>query len=256
MNLITNASEALGDEAGIVTLSTGHIDVDDKYLSEVFLKEEIAPGRYAYLEVSDTGCGMDKETQEKIFDPFFSTKFTGRGLGLSAVMGIVRGHKGVIKVYSEPGKGTSFKLLFPSSHKAATQPGKRPPSRAEEWCGSGTILVIDDEEVIRNVLKHSLERHGFSIQLANDGASALQFFEQRSKDVVAVIMDMTMPGMSGEETFRELRRVRPDVRVLLTSGYNEQDATNRFAGKGLAGFIQKPFRISALTQKLRDIVAS
>ncbi|HYG74303.1 MAG TPA: PAS domain S-box protein [Planctomycetota bacterium] len=255
MNLIINASEALGDETGTITLTTGNVEADERYLSEIVVNEKLAPGHYAYLEISDTGCGMDKETQARIFDPFFSTKFTGRGLGLSAVLGIVRGHKGAIKIYSEPGKGTSFKLLFPSSAQPRKPRWTPPPIGPEQWRGSGTILVIDDEELMRSVIRQSLEKFGFKVLAASDGIEGLEVFRANADSIVAVVLDMTMPRMSGEETYLELRRIRRDVRVLLTSGYNEQDATNRFAGKGPAGFIQKPFRVASLVEKIREILA-
>ena len=253
MNLIINASEALGDESGVVTISTGKITADAQYLSTVFMQEGIPAGPFTYLEISDTGIGMDKETQKKIFDPFFSTKFTGRGLGLAAVMGIVRAHKGAIKVYSEPGRGTSFKLLFPCSPQA--HPSTHAPlPPADEWRGEGTLLVIEDEEILRNVIQLSLERFGFSVLTAVDGKDGVDIFQQHAGKIRGVILDMTMPRMSGEETFRELRRMQPDIRVLLTSGYNEQDATNRFAGKGLAGFIQKPFQVTSLIARVRAML--
>ena len=253
MNLIINASEALGDNTGTVTISTGIVNADAQYLSDIFLQEGLHAGRYTYLEVSDTGCGMDKETTKKIFDPFFSTKFTGRGLGLAAVMGIVRAHKGAIKVYSEPSRGTSFKLLFPCSAQTV-MPNSTPGTHGDTWRGEGTILVIEDEEILRNVIQHSLTRFGFEVLTAVDGKDGVDTFQQHSAGIRGVILDMTMPRMSGEETFRELRRIKPDVRVLLTSGYNEQDATNRFAGKGLAGFIQKPFQVASLIAKIRDML--
>ena len=252
MNLLINASEALGEESGVITLSTGLVHADTSYLSGMFMKERLPEGNYAFVEVSDTGCGMDKETKDKIFDPFFSTKFTGRGLGLSAVLGIVRGHNGAIKVYSESGKGTSFKLLFPASARAVVPRKNKAELSAPQPPGTGTILVIDDEDILREVVKHALEKHGFTVRTANDGKQGIEVFREFSGEIAAVILDMTMPKMSGEETFRELRRIRPGVRVLLTSGYNEQDTTSRFAGKGLAGFIQKPFLVAALIEKVRD----
>ena len=252
MNLIVNASEALGDNSGVITLKTGVVDAEASYLADAFLAEGLAEGRYAYLEISDTGCGMNKETLARIFDPFFSTKFTGRGLGLAAVLGIVRGHNGALKVYSEPGQGTSFKLLFPGSQALYTRNQATPPPT--HWRGSGRILVVDDEEILREVNRHALTKYGFTVATAFDGKDAVEIFRRSPRDFRLVILDMTMPRMSGEEAFRELRALNPDVKVLLTSGYNEQDATQRFVGTQLAGFIQKPFQISALIEKVCEIL--
>ncbi len=251
MNLIINASDAIGEKSGIITITTGAMECDKNYLTEVYLNEDLPEGIYIYIEVSDTGSGMDKETKEKIFDPFFSTKFSGRGLGLAAVLGILRGHKGTIKIYSEVGRGTTFKILLPAS-KRDTVIFKPKEKSLENWKGSGTILIVDDEDTIRALGKDTLERVGFNVLTAEDGLKAIEIFKEFADEIVAVLLDMTMPHLSGEETFRELRRIRKDVRVILSSGYNEQDATNNFVGKGLAGFIQKPYNPSALIEKIHQ----
>ncbi len=250
MNLIINASEAIGDKSGAIVVSTGAMECDRNYLAGSYLDEDLPEGVYVYLEVADTGSGMTPETLARIFDPFFTTKFTGRGLGLAAVLGIVRGHRGAIKVYSEPGRGTTFKVLFPASSRPA-QTGTARVAEPESWHGQGLILVVDDEETVRTLAKRMLERLGFTVLLASDGQEAVEIFRQHAADIQAVLLDMTMPHMDGEEAFRELRRIRSDVCVVLSSGYNEQDATNRFAGKGLAGFIQKPYRLEDLALVMR-----
>ncbi|RMH51289.1 MAG: PAS domain S-box protein, partial [Zetaproteobacteria bacterium] len=253
MNLVINASEAIGEKSGVITIHTGAIEVDQAYIETTYLQDRIQPGRFVVLEVSDTGCGMDEETQKRIFDPFFTTKFTGRGLGMSAILGIVRGHHGAIKLYSEPGKGTTFKLLFPcaaldptagSAARAATASGE---GMAQ---GSGTVLVVDDEETIRVTAAAMLEDVGFTVLTAADGAEGVELFRAHHEEIRAVLLDMTMPRMNGEEAFREMRLIDPTVRVVLSSGYNEQEATSHFAGKGLAGFIQKPYAPEALQQKM------
>jgi PAS domain S-box-containing protein len=258
MNLITNASEAVEKSSGVVTVSTGVVNADrPSYLAETYLDEDLPVGCYTSIEVADTGCGMDPETREKIFDPFFTTKFTGRGLGLAAVLGIVRGHKGAIKVYSEPGQGTTVKVLFPCTRDAAdatTGAAEATPAR-DDGRGHGTILVVDDDESVRTLAQLGLEEAGFDVLVAGDGREGVRVFQQHADEIRAVVLDMTMPHMGGEETFRELRRIRPEVRVILSSGYNEQSVTNRFVGKGLAGFIQKPYRPSALTAKLRELLS-
>ncbi|MHB9026694.1 MAG: PAS domain-containing hybrid sensor histidine kinase/response regulator [Armatimonadota bacterium] len=251
MNLITNASEAIAERSGAITVCTGVLYADRNYLTEVYLDEDLPEGYYTYLEVSDTGCGMDEATKAKIFDPFFTTKFTGRGLGLAAVMGIVRGHHGAIKIYSEPGKGTTFKVLFPCSDQSLIIRPMNQPALPLDWEEDRVVLLVDDEETVRNVVKMMLESCGFAVITANDGKDGVETFCAHADRVALVLLDMTMPHMNGEEAFREMRKVRPELPVILTSGYNEQDATNSFQGKGLAGFLQKPFQLDLLLEKIR-----
>ena len=243
MNLITNAAEAVGDRAGDIVVSTGEVEADRAYLSDSFLDEHLPEGRYVYLEVTDSGCGMDKETQAKIFDPFFTTKFTGRGLGLATVLGIVRGHGGTIRVYSEPGKGTAFKVLLPASGKAA--PPRR-DGREMVRTGSGTVLVVDDEPGVRDVASKMLELAGYTVLTAHNGTAGVEMFRERAGEIAAVLLDMTMPDISGEEVFRAIRQIRPDAKVIVSTGYNEQETMSLFRGKGLAGFIQKPYEPAKL----------
>jgi PAS domain S-box-containing protein len=256
MNLVINASDALADRNGTISISTGMVRADRAYLDATFLAPDIPEGDYVYMEVSDTGAGMSPETQARIFDPFFTTKFTGRGLGLAAVLGIVRGHKGALKVYSELGKGSSFKLLLPAAAGAGEAPSlPADRSREQPFANGGTILVVDDEPAVRNVASSMLRDIGFRTLLAEDGNAALAVYRKHASEIVCVLMDLTMPGLDGQETFRELRRIQPDVRVLLMSGYNEQDAISGFVGRGVAGFIQKPFTFSELEQRLRSLLA-
>ncbi|RME84870.1 MAG: response regulator, partial [Zetaproteobacteria bacterium] len=243
MNLVINASEAIGEKSGAITIRTGVMHADEAYLRTTFVPEEkIKPGRYVFLEVSDTGSGMDAATMARIFEPFFTTKFTGRGLGLSAVLGIVRAHHGAIKVYSEPGKGTTVKVLFPVMEKEdPTGEGERAAKR-----GSGLVLVVDDEESVREVAAIVLEEAGFKVLTAANGEEAVALMRAHAKEVIGVVLDLTMPGMDGGETLSALRRIREDVPVILSSGYNEEMAAARFAGKRLAGFLQKPYRPTEL----------
>jgi CheY-like chemotaxis protein len=226
------------------------MDCDRSYLKDVWLDENITEGLYVYLEIADTGCGMDKDTLAKLFDPFFTTKFTGRGLGMAAVLGIIRGHKGAIKVYSEAGKGTSFKILLPASNRPSEL--FNGTSHKDEWRGQGTVLLVDDEETVRGIGAEMLKELGFSTITANDGREAVEQFRQ-NPDIVFVILDLTMPHMDGEQCFRELRQLNPNVKVIMSSGYNEQEVTQKFAGKGLAGFIQKPYRLSVLKDAIKAI---
>ncbi|MFZ2949782.1 MAG: response regulator [Desulfuromonadaceae bacterium] len=250
MNLVINASEAIGDKSGAIAITTGCMDCDQNYLKNVWLDENLADGLYVYLEISDSGCGMDGETLTKLFDPFFTTKFTGRGLGMAAVLGIVRGHKGAIKVYSEPGRGTAFKILLPASDRpAGLFDGD---SCTSGWKGSGTILLVDDEETIRGIGTEMLKELGFEVITAADGYEAVEAFTS-TPSVSLVILDLTMPHMDGEQCFQELRRLDPDVKVIMSSGYNEQEVTQMFIGKGLAGFLQKPYKLSSLQEVIQAI---
>jgi len=253
MNLITNASEAIGERSGVIAVTTGMMDCDRAYLSECYLDENLPEGLYVYIEVADTGCGMTKEIQNKIFDPFFTTKFTGRGLGLAAVIGIVRSHKGVIKIYSEPLRGTTFKVMFPVI-KLQIEDTEKEKTKQQLWSGQGTILVIDDEKTVRTVAKAMLNKLGFNVITAEGGREGIEIFISHKEEINAVLLDMTMPDMDGEETYRELRRVKSNIKVILSSGYNEQEATDRFSGKGLSGFIQKPYRVDELMETLQKIM--
>jgi len=192
---------------------------------------------------------MDDQTLAKIFDPFFSTKFTGRGLGAAAVHGIVRGHKGAIGITSRPGRGTIFQVLFPASGPAVAvgAGGFEAPARR----AGGTILVVDDEEMVRNLARRLIERAGFTVLTAADGAQAVQLYRQHQAEIALVLLDLTMPRMDGQEAFRELRRISPSVRVVVSSGYSEEDATERFAGLGLTGFVPKPYQPGELIATLK-----
>jgi len=244
MNLVTNAAEAIGDENGLVTLATGIQEINEEYRRNIDLQNDVSDGTYAFFEVSDNGCGMDEKTLARLFDPFFTTKFQGRGLGLAAVLGIVRGHDGAIKVYSEAGRGTSIKVMLPTSDGVVESRGETPSGFDGNARLEGTALVVDDEEAVRNLATRMLERRGLHVLTACDGVEALEIFRERHEDIVIVLLDMTMPRMNGEETFRALRAIDPSVKVVLSSGYNEQDATSRFVGKGLTGFIRKPFTLN------------
>ncbi len=251
MNLIINASDAIGDRSGVIALTTGVAWCDSAYLAENFVDDKLPEGLYVHLEVADTGSGMSHETRQRIFDPFFTTKFTGRGLGLAAVLGIVRGHGGAIRVYTELGRGTTFKMLLPAEQQVAQQTS----ASAEEptpWSGTGSVLVIDDEESIRGLTRHMLMQMGLEVVTASDGREGVELFRQMADSNPLVLLDLTMPHLDGAAAFAQLRRIRADVRVILMSGYNEQSIAAQFAGKGLIGFIQKPFRLNELRQLIRS----
>ena len=248
MNLITNASDALLGEPGLVTLRTGTIHADARMLAGTYLNEELPAGVYVYLEVTDSGVGMDAATRARIFEPFFTTKFTGRGLGLAAVLGIVRSHKGAIDVTSEPGCGTTFRVLFPASASIADVPIARNLTPAN-WKGSGVALVVDDEEAVRGVARHLLERSGFSIVEAATGEEALAICAAQRSALRIVLLDLTMPGMSGEATLAELRHRWPSLPVIVSSGFMHDDST------GIEGvpFLAKPYRPAELVDIIRRL---
>ena len=247
MNLIINASDAIGKQTGAIDVHTGVVYCDRDYLTEVFLDEGLPAGDYVYLDVTDTGCGMDQETLAKIFDPFFSTKFTGRGLGLAAVIGIVRGHRGALKVYSEMGKGSTFKILLPAALSASPEKTEPPERKAVPKKGSGLILVVDDEVSIRKLAQRMLKRLGYEILTAEDGEKAVEVYVAHQSRIDCVLLDLTMPNMDGAETYEALYRLNPEVRCVLSSGYNQQAVTQNLVGLGFCGFVQKPYTLQELS---------
>lgn len=259
MNLITNAAEATGERPGIITLTTGVQDCDETCLRRSRLDEKPARGRFVYVEVADTGCGMDEEAQQRLFDPFFTTKFLGRGLGMSAVLGIVRGHKGAIIVESAVGVGSSIRVLFracPEESDGVEEVPGEPSSPSNSPSDRKTVLVVDDEEAIREVGAAVLESFGFQAVTAADGEEALRLFKQHADELACVLLDLTMPRMDGVSAFREMMGIRADVPVILCSGLAEDEATQRFGGQGLAGFIQKPYRLQTLKNELARVLQS
>jgi PAS domain S-box-containing protein len=260
MNLITNAAEASGEGPGIVALATGVQACDADYLSRSLLEDKPAPGRFVWLEVTDTGCGMDEETLQRMFEPFFTTKFTGRGLGMSAVHGIVRGHHGAILIDSQVGKGTTIRVLFPAAERPAGQPaeataaGGEPAREAAAALLSGTLLVVDDEPLVRELYAATLASSGLQVLTAADGLEAVALFAAHADEIVCVLLDLTMPRMDGVATLEALRQIKPDVRVILCSGYDEQEATQRFAGQGVAGFLHKPYELKSLRAELQRVL--
>lgn len=254
MNLITNASEAQDDEGGTVRVSTGVAAGNDANLAGMVHADALSEGPCIFLQVSDDGCGMSAETLSRIFDPFFSTKFTGRGLGLAAVLGIVRGHSGAIGIDSEPGKGTTVRVLLPVSEKEVRACSGKAPEQREAPQG-GTVLLVDDERVVRETTARILRRLGYDVITAGDGIEAIEACKTHGDTVVCVVLDLTMPRMGGQQALNEIRKVRSDLPVILSSGYNEQEVTQEFTGCGLAGFLQKPYKVAQLAEKLRSAIA-
>jgi PAS domain S-box-containing protein len=252
MNLVINGGEALGERGGTVTVATGVRDVEPT--DERFWRitgQPLPAGRYAVLEVADDGPGMEEETVSRIFDPFFTTKFTGRGLGLAAVLGVMRGHRGGLHVESRPGGGTLFQLLFVPSERAATEArdGERtlPGPRLR-------VLLIDDEEVVREMVTEVLTHEGLEVLVAGDGERGLELVGENGDGIDVVLLDLSMPGLSGEETFLRLSRKAPDLPVVLSSGYDHAEAMRRFEGRAPAGFIQKPYRPEQLLAEIHRCV--
>ncbi|MFH0947195.1 MAG: response regulator, partial [Planctomycetota bacterium] len=249
MNLITNAADAIGRDEGQIILMTSIESVARKGDSVQGQKADLPPGEYVSLEVTDSGCGMNAATVESMFDPFFTTKLLGRGLGLAAVQGIVRSHGGTILVSSVPGRGTTFRVLLPASLLSAC-PAEPPPAAraAASRRRGGTILVVDDEEAVRDVARKMLEREGYEVQTAVDGREALERFSADPSRFSAVLLDVTMPRMGGVRALTEMKRIREDVPIILTTGYDREAATAELEPGGLAGFLRKPFRPDQLVQ--------
>jgi CheY-like chemotaxis protein len=253
MNLITNASEAIKEGAGRIVLRTGTVEAEKVERSSLYGIEELKAGTYVFVEVTDDGTGMDEKTKARIFDPFYTTKFTGRGLGLAAALGIVRSHNGAIEIDSELGRGTRFRVLIPSTGRRAKRPAK-PKSLSTDWRGSGTVLVVDDDEGVRDMVGETLRRVGLTVLLADGGLEGLALFRRHADEIRAVILDRTMPDVGSEEVFDEIRSIRPDARVILISGRTEERATWHFLDKGLDAFLHKPFEPVALLDRIRRIL--
>ncbi|MBZ5581104.1 MAG: PAS domain S-box protein [Acidobacteriia bacterium] len=234
MNLLFNAAEAIGGGSGLITVRTGVQEMDGRACVWDIVGQELRAGRYVFLEVDDNGCGMNDATRARIFDPFFSTKFTGRGLGLAAVAGIVRAHRGAIRVASAPGKGSRFTALFPLAEANV----------------SGAVLIVDDEAVVRRVARQGLEQRGYRTMVTESGPAAIDLLENNAVELV--VLDVSTPGPGGEDALSELRRYRPDVRFVISSGYSEAEARKLFRGRRVSGFIQKPYTSAQLADKVRE----
>jgi PAS domain S-box-containing protein len=256
MNLITNASDALGDREGTIHVRTGteHVAAE---LAELYGHTPLAPNSYAFLEVADDGCGMSEGTRARLFEPFFTTKFTGRGLGLSAVQGIVRGHGGGIVLRSELGKGTTIKVLIPCTERAeARAAASPPPDASSSWKGTGLLLVVDDDPRVRGVTALLLRDLGFDVLEAASGRDAIREFASRPDEISAVLLDVTMPDLSGDQLLAELRRRRPDLKVLVCSGYAEDEMRGRFSSDDMSSFLQKPYTRNALKTRLQQLLGA
>jgi signal transduction histidine kinase/ActR/RegA family two-component response regulator len=252
MNLVLNAAESLGSD-GVISLSTGTMFCDAEQFKASYLVDEFEAGEYVYVQVADTGSGMDDATRAKLFEPFFSTKQPGRGLGLSAVLGIVRGHSGAIEVDSQPGTGTTIKVFFPvSTAQTMTEEKSEPVPRTSGAC---TVLLADDNPLVRDIARAMLETAGHRVILASDGQEAVDVFASRN-DIDIVVLDMTMPNLSGSEAYEELHRLNAAVPVVLSSGYHEEQITSQFSGVEPPGFLQKPYGVDELLSCIEKMLGS
>jgi two-component system, cell cycle sensor histidine kinase and response regulator CckA len=252
MNLVSNAAEAIGDRNGIVQLSASVVECAAGTPITDYFGDPLENRPYVAIEVADSGPGFGEATMARLFDPFFSTKFAGRGLGLAAVLGIVRGHRGAIQVESEPGRGSRFRVYIPAQPQTSVQPATEPVA-APQPQAAATVLVVDDEPEVRTVALRMIERCGYSAVGAADGDEAVELVRQSPHRFDCVLLDLTMPRMGGEEVLRELRHIAPSLPVLLCSGYPAQELTERFAGQGLAGFVQKPYRLAEIRGRLEAL---
>ncbi len=264
LNLVINASEAIDAgniEQGQIVVRLTCEPIDRRSLQRSFFGEALAEGTYVVFEVKDNGCGIEKHVLQKIFDPFYTTKFTGRGLGLAAVAGIVRAHGGTLQVRSRKGTGTQMRVLFPRA--AAEEPDdttnlnldERPPENAPPRERARTVLVVDDEQGVRDVCRSILRKEGYTVITAPDGADALNLISKSKTPVDVVVLDLTMPRKDGVETLREIRKTHPSLPVIISSGYTEHDTGKRFADGDYQGFIQKPYAPAKLVQQLRTVMA-
>jgi two-component system cell cycle sensor histidine kinase/response regulator CckA len=284
MHIAGNAIEAVTGSGGTIRVRTDACYCTRADLAGTYLDDQLPEGCYVCVEVADTGCGMSADTQARMFEPFFSTKFTGRGLGLAAALGILRGHRGAVSVTSELGKGTTMRMFFPArdqgqhvaaagnkaaegkapareqaTGESASAPGHETPSPSSPPSPSAAsaasrVLVIDDEETVRSVAKTILERVGFAVVTAATGAEGIARFREAGGQFCLVLLDMRLPKVGGQHVHDQLLRVRPDARIVLSSGYLQDEAAESFDQRGIAGYLQKPYRYDELIDCVRSVV--
>jgi PAS domain S-box-containing protein len=254
MNLIANAAEAIGERTGTVRIGVRTVDAGPGFFEDASLTDNLAQGAYVAVEVSDDGPGIADEVLPKIFDPFFTTKFTGRGLGLPVVLGIMRAHRGSIRIRTSSDRGTTVTVYFPACDLPTPPSTPVLPAETPAWRGSGHVLVIDDESLVRDVATRMISRLGFDVLSAPDGVEGIRVFREHVGDIRAVVLDLTMPRMDGEATLREIRAVRADMPVILASGFSELDVAAVGRDDPRVYFLQKPFRLPLLIERLRRAV--
>jgi len=250
MNLMTNASESMEGHPGEIYLRTGVRHLAALDFSSMYMANDLEQGMYVFVEVKDSGCGMDEDTKLRIFDPFFTTKETGSGLGLSALLGIVRSHGGTLALHSEPGKGSSFTVFLPLLVTDKPEPEQQTMEMNIQSDVHGAVLLVDDEATVREVAKRLLEREGVRVFTANDGEHGVNVFRQHVNEIALVLMDLTMPKMDGEQAFHAIRAINPDATIVLSSGFLDADAVERLRHYGLAGFMKKPYSRNRLLSEV------
>ena len=254
MNLITNASEAIGDRTGVIAISIHEVKLKPGSVKDLFPPGYVAEGSYIQLEVSDTGDGMSEETRKKIFDPLFTTKVTGRGLGLASLLNAVQHHNGAVEVTSELGRGTVFRIYFPVEEPVVEDVVSEEPDQDESWLGYGTVLIADDEQAIRDVTTALLERLGFRVITAADGIEMVDLFVENAEDISILLMDLNMPRLNGLEAALRIRHINPQVPLLFMSGYPREQVMDRFERQPHTDFVEKPFQMSELVDAVRGVM--
>ena len=253
MNLILNASDALEEGKGKIEVCTGKLKAERPYLDSMHLGKDLAEGEYLFIEVSDTGCGMDEETKGRVFDPFYTTKFTGRGLGLSAVFGIVKGHGGAIGLKSGKGRGTTFRVLLPLPEEPL-QAGVEKQESKDIWAGGGTILVVDDDESVRMLTRKVLETAGYKVLTAADGRHGIEVFSQNGESISLVLIDLIMPKMRGDEAAKKMRKLKNGIKILFLSGYSDLQTTDMTDESGKVAIMMKPYKVTKLLAKVKEVL--
>jgi signal transduction histidine kinase/CheY-like chemotaxis protein len=254
INLIINAAEAIGEAHGIVLVSLGKAVIQPGQSEMDYFGNAIPPGVYLLLEVTDSGCGMDDETMHRIFEPFYTTKFTGRGLGMSAVHGIITAHRGSLQLVSHPGEGTTFKIYIPAQSSIAAAEEAVSQAAEKPWKGSGTILLAEDEVQVTVIVKAMLEELGFRVITASNGREALELYQNNAADITLVVADIGMPIMNGYEMFRELKRLDPELPIIISSGFGDKEVTDTLSRDAIAGMLSKPYNFDLLKTVLKSVV--
>ena len=254
MNLLLNASEAIGEAQGVIFISLIKAVLEPGQADCDYFGKAIAPGCYLVMEVNDNGCGMNEETKRRIFEPFYSTKFTGRGLGMSAVLGIIAAHKGALQLASLSGHGTTFKIYLPAQDSTAAEEEMAPQAAGEQWQGSGTILLAEDEDQIALMVKAILEELGFTVITAVNGREALELYQKNAAEVTLVVTDIGMPVMNGYELFHELKKLDPKLPIIISSGFGDKEVAATIAQDAIAALVSKPYSFEQLEKVLKSVV--
>ncbi len=254
MNLILNAAEAIGEAQGVVLVTLAKTVIEPGQSDIDYFGKAIPPGGYIVMEVDDNGCGMDEETLSRIFEPFYTTKFTGRGLGMSAVLGIITAHQGALQLFSQAGQGTAFKVYLPAQINTVAEENIVPPAVEEQWKGSGTVLLAEDEVLITVILKDMLEELGFTVITATNGKEALELYQKNAADITMVVTDIGMPIMSGYEMFYELKKLNPQLPIIISSGFGDKEVTTTIPRDAVADMLTKPYNFELLKKVLRGVV--